>query len=802
MKLSKDNVKEMLKAMNLFNLKNKCAKTIVSDEYNRKLVSGFFKFVISETIRTTESLSSVTNTFNAKEVVMYTVDLVMKKLQSGASREHIHWAPTQSGKSAFKTVKILIYLAMNIPVIVLTKGKGESIELERKISGYLKGSRFESKILNVYGNEKHIHKSFMNDKHAFALIIPDTVQKIEIAHELLSCCMKHAKKKRRRCAGCALILDEVDAVTDRSEFKDEKNEKALENLRRNLKPYVVKVTATPIPVFANSLDKKPVLTTSNKSIENYVGVKNMRLHADLDQHTLSMGFGKEVKKFSPKFVCNDKKLCMKAALIPGTSKKADKQEGKRKFPNVWDKKGPSIPKFNSQCIKLLRRECSKKNTKGMLTLVDTCPWVDPSKNECVFHQASGTQDYFFKMGIKFIAIVVHADHVYYRLPGHSYSFECKHPVGDLIDKIDSSKEWGKKIPIVVFGYYAMKRSRSFRSSERVPSAMILNLGYGQSNENCRRDGARMTFKGLNVHLRNRKTDKVTILCPAVDFDIIQKYDPLVLEMIQLYNQGKLWNDIYWTLARTSKNFFLRTSKRKTGNYIPGQAKKGRKGSRASTRAVKCSTVGISNHTSDKPSDRRGFMLSDRLSDESSVEEEWKDVFALDTDKSLSKETPALDMGEESREIPTSSVDESSNTTPAPDMEESSLSEISTPGSDQLSNQKPLYLSILQKLTTQLKKRKGTPKQAETNFDEENPITKKRREIDYTRSLSSSSLSPSDDPLQGSAIADPVLSKEVINSKTEGSPNKGPEIVDLADGDDVFAFNLVDGDDEEDPICLT
>jgi hypothetical protein len=570
------------------------------------------------TIKGRPMLSENLTAFNAEEVVKETVDVVMQKITSESTKEHIHWAPTQSGKSAFKAVKICVYLTMNIPVIVITKGKKESEELQGKIRGYLKGCKFKKKIFSAYGNEEHIKTSFKNDKEASALVIPDTHQRIQFAHDLLSNTMTNAKRRRRRIAGCALILDEVDAITDRSEDKDQRNEKGLNNLIKDLKPYIVKVTATPIPVFSKYLDQKPIITTSNESIENYVGVKDMILFDDLDQDSVNDGFGNEVSKFSPRYVCANKRECEKAALFPKGSRSSDKLQLKNVFPNVWNKKNPIIPRFNSQCIKLQRRELDKKNSRGMLSLVDTCPWVDRDKNLSIFHQASGLQDYFFSLGRReLIAIVVHAENIFYRLPGHSYSFQCRRTLGELIDKIDSIH--GLKMPVVVFGYYAMKRSRSFRSSKRVPTSMIMSLGDGQSNENCRQAAGRVTFRGLDVIRRNRNTSKVWFLCPKTDFEVVQKYDPLVLEMIQLYKEQDMsYKDIYSELVQSSDNFYLADSKRRTGNYVPGQRKKGQKGKGTTTTSKSLSkestnTIGEDSAVGTATSDQ---TLDDDLSDRS------------------------------------------------------------------------------------------------------------------------------------------------------------------------------------------
>ena len=568
-----------------FNKNNKMARKIASVEEDRKQLSKHVsKFIIGRIDEISYLSKNVAN-FNHREVVEKTVDELMQKIAFESLRDHIHYAPTQSGKSAFKAVKICAYLTMNMPVIVITKGKSESIELQRKISGYLKHyrMRYDERIFSCYGKKEAIENAFLNTHEASVLIIPDTYQKIQYAHGLLYHAMVNAKRSGRRIAGCALILDEVDAIIDRSEDQDEENETALKKLMKGIKPCLVMVTATPIPVFMKHLDKNPIITSSNKKIINYIGVEDKELVDDLDQESVYNGFGYDVGKLTPKYICNckDKKSSQQHALFP-TGKSCDRPQPRRKFPDVWKKKDPKIPRVNSQMIKFLRQEICKKDAKGNLTLIDTCPYVDGNKNLCIFHQASGIQDYFFSFtGKKVIVIVVHREKVFYRLPGHKYGFECMMPLGTLIDAIDKNKKYGLKMPIIVCGYYAMKRSRSFRSSERVPTSMIMCLGKGQSNENCRQAIGRASFNGRNILQRNRKTSKIKILCPREDFEMIKKHDRLVVEIIKLYKDHGMssWKDISSELLGSSKNYYLHSCTRRTGNYIPGQAKKGKKRNR-------------------------------------------------------------------------------------------------------------------------------------------------------------------------------------------------------------------------------
>eukprot|EP00536_Pseudo-nitzschia_multiseries_P014817 jgi/Psemu1/291666/fgenesh1_pg.770_\ len=559
-----------------FNRNDEIAREIASNaEYCENVSHVFFKRVMS-LIKGLDKLRENADSINVKEVVKLTIDVAMMKISLGSSREHLHWAPTQSGKTAFKAVKICVYLTMNIPVVLLTKGKKESEELYEKITSYLEGSRFEHRIFSVYENETMIWDEFMIYEEASVLIIPDTFQQINRTYDILTETLEKAECNGFCCAGCALILDEADAVIHRSEEEDQKNEKALKKFVNKLNPFLVKVTATPIPTLSQSIDKKPIITTSNKIIKDYVGVANQR-HDDLDPESMMEGFGLEYekyclktqskKRFQPKFEVDKKSSSL--ALFPNQEgqNRADILQNRTKFPSVWNRK---IPYFNKQCIRHLRQEINQKNAKGMLTLIDTCPWVTKT-NTNIFLQASGVQDYFYEINnTKLIAIVVHAHLIFYRLPGHKYSFQCKRSLGDLIEKIDTHKTYGLKMPIVVFGYYAMKRSRSFRSNNRVPTSMIMLMGDSQSNENIRQAGGRPTFKGLKVLKRNRSSNTIRMLCPKADFDIIQKYDPLVLEIIRLYqNQQLSWKEIISELCRSSENYFVPHSKRKTGNFVPG-----------------------------------------------------------------------------------------------------------------------------------------------------------------------------------------------------------------------------------------
>ena len=566
--ISEEGTVEMVSFINTFNaVDSTYLRERITDLSDRNGVSSIFICFVLLAIDEMETLSKHTGTFDVKEVVQVAVVEVMRKMVLETSREHLHFAPTQSGKTSFKTVLIITFLTMNMPVVVVTKGVSECKELYDKMINFVKGYRYESQIKCPYKKNKNL----TNDYQVY--IIPDTYQKIEEADIFLQNSMDYAKQNGRRHTRCALILDEFDAIIDRSEQQNQKNEIAMNKLRKCHKPHVVKVSATILPTLLRSSSEIPdeqlIVTTSNKSINNYVGVQNMQLVDHLNKKSIEEGFSSQQRdgKLNLTYDVSDKNGTTKLLLFPD-----DKVQDRTKFPKVWEKKNPKVPKINHQIIKHLRREINKPKCKGMLALIDTCPYVNTTKN--IFRQAAGVQDYFFHIGKKVIAIVVHADFLFYRLGGHAYAIECKRSLSELIDSIDSSKKYGLKTPIMIFGYYSMKRSRSFRSAKRVPSSMIVLLGDGQSNESNRQAMGRLTFIGLDILQQNRNTNKILMLCQEEDFESAQHYDHLTLEIIDLFKNGMTLKDIK-SKIKSSKHYFVDNSKRRIGNYVPEKNKKKR-----------------------------------------------------------------------------------------------------------------------------------------------------------------------------------------------------------------------------------
>merc|ERR1719162_1744156 len=95
-----------------------------------------------------------TSSISMEETIRQTIVSIMESLTTLSSpRPNIFCAPTQSGKTAFKALKILVYFILNVPVVVITKGLGESKELTMKIKKkYLSG--YSKRIFSLSGTPK------------------------------------------------------------------------------------------------------------------------------------------------------------------------------------------------------------------------------------------------------------------------------------------------------------------------------------------------------------------------------------------------------------------------------------------------------------------------------------------------------------------------------------------------------------------------------------------------------------------------------------------------------------------------
>jgi hypothetical protein len=375
----------------------------------------------------------------------------------------------KAGKSAYKAIEIATLLTMRCRVVLVTKGKKESQSLAEKLREYFVGSVFEKKIFCVYKHTKEdISSSFADHTECFGcvLVIPDSYQKITRATRIV----KKAKKAFRHAARAFTfgnLFDECDVILDRTPDRSQKNEvemKKLEDLGPVLRTLV---TATPLPVVIRHMGIKtaaalPKLATIAPN-KDYVGVDAHRVFRNGNGEAIYLDVQSLKAGFQPRY----------------TRVYASKKDNKPLFhddciPKLGFRWRRLIPLWNEQCNEVLDSAFSLQELGraiGLLFLVGTCTRTQADDN--IFQQAL-VQDYYYAKGRQFIAVCVHADKIFYRLPGQKRWFQCSRSrmIDDVIGAIDKDLRFGLKMPIVIFGYHKLKRSISFRSSQRVPTHYI------------------------------------------------------------------------------------------------------------------------------------------------------------------------------------------------------------------------------------------------------------------------------------------------------------------------------------------
>lgn len=475
--------------------------------------------------------------FDIKEVVFQTIRRVIdSEVKRDAANEEafcVVYAPTQSGKSAYKAVELACYISMGMLTILCTKGKTEASGLASKFKLYFKGSVFEARILDIY-KERSLRgtvSKFTDEKSGLlgcTLIIPDT-KKIGYACDLIQSAKKKFKRLKWRFS-VAVILDECDAIESRSADESQENEKAMAKLRALGLTVETRVTATPIPTIMQWLKKND--GRSFKLIElptqkDYLGVERLRLTEKLDFESMDDGYLMEIPEYFGH--SNDNKG--KKGMF-----EEDKQQKAKKFPKSY--KHHQIPAWNEQCNNILELafEEISQGKKGGLILVGTCTGVDRDRN--IFQQAAKVQDLFGAGGREFISVAAHAGKIFYRLPDHRYGYESKMSIddfGEFLSAIDEEKTLGFKIPVVVFGYHALKRSTSWRSDTRVPTHLIMYHRKGQSIENVCQAAGRATFNGRNFLIKNMNRDYIPTAMIKDDFNLVNGHCKCIRSIIEVCN---------------------------------------------------------------------------------------------------------------------------------------------------------------------------------------------------------------------------------------------------------------------------
>jgi hypothetical protein len=514
-------------------------KRMLSDEKFRNEVVDLFVSRTMANLKECKDLSKRCK-FDIEEVVVRTIGRVIdgeiKRHPEPQEAECLVWAPTQSGKTAYKAVKLACHISLGVLTILCTKGKTEAIGLTSKLMSYFEGSEYEDRILDVYGEKspRTTASKFADQGSALGctLVIPDT-QKIRFASETLKLTKRKFKNLRWRfCA--ALILDECDATEVRSEDESQANERAMAELRALGMTTETRITATPLPeISRRCLQSKedggrPLNVFELPVQEDYVGIESLRLTEELCFESMNEGYAMNI----PVDFRHDNNRHVKG-LFPNDAR----QRGK-KFPKC-SRKHCRIPAWNEQCNSLIEcafEEISEGRT-GALVLVGSCPWVF-REDRSIFEQAAWVQDLFCAGGREFISVAVHAGKIYYRLPGHRFGYRSSMSIaqfGRFLGAIDDGRtpQLGFGVPVVVFGYHALKRSTSWRSDRRVPTHLILYHRRGQSIENVRQAAGRATFNGRAFLVENMQRNHIPTAMIPDDFHLLTTHDETIRRIIQV-----------------------------------------------------------------------------------------------------------------------------------------------------------------------------------------------------------------------------------------------------------------------------
>ena len=290
---------------------------------------------------------------------------------------------TQAGKTSIKAVVQSLCGVLNIPLIVLTKGVGESIDLHAKLVKFTKDTNMnpESIVVATSRNDgcgKNEKDRIINNafKNGGTLVIADTEAQIKKACKALE-----QYRKIKPEGKFILAIDEADAMF-RTTGKIQKFEQALLTLRQMNPSMTMYVSATPVPFMLKLASKKD--DTSNEvNIDffclepgpDYVGIDDLK---PLEDH-------------------NGKPIFL--------------HQNELNLKSEWE----GIPYTNKKVMALYNDALSDPtNLKGILVLDCSCPRVYADKN--IFDKASAVQDYYGERGKDIIAITITGSGIQVKFP--------------------------------------------------------------------------------------------------------------------------------------------------------------------------------------------------------------------------------------------------------------------------------------------------------------------------------------------------------------------------------------------------
>lgn len=396
---------------------------------------------------------------------------------------------TQSGKSAVKAVLQSISHFLKIPLIVVTKGVDESIDLHKKLLDFAQDTALNQKDIVVISSKKDGcgHKA-KNDSIHTALKNGGTIILADTHHQVYKKACEGLKAYRREVpnGNFFLIIDEADAMF-RTKDKSQQFEKALQNLR-DMRPSITTfISATPVPLLL-------CLVEDCNDDDNVDSNANLALFS-LEPSDDYTGF----EEVNPLRGINGKDIFLHQNEVSVHSRYKD-------VPYTTEK-------FIMLCDNALYHHGNKK---GILLLDVSCPRVKVDNN--VFEKAERVQDYYRKREKNLIVIVMVGEGIAVKFPNKAMDRETwkRSLIGNVLQHIDD--EYGLEMPIFIFGFSKICRGTSIRSNCRVPTHMNMHLSRGHNISTVIQTLGRVTGNGKGV-LKHNGFDSVTALTTRADYNI-------------------------------------------------------------------------------------------------------------------------------------------------------------------------------------------------------------------------------------------------------------------------------------------
>jgi len=436
---------------------------------------------------------------------------------------------TQAGKTSVKGVIQSMCGVLKIPLIILTKGVDESIDLHVKLVDLSKGTLMQEKHIVVASSKNDglgyrlkdalVSEALEGVSHGGTLVIADTKQQV------INKACKAIKQFREQVPGGKFLLavDEADAMF-RTSDRHQVFEQALQQLLDLNPSMTVLISATPVPFMLELVDS---LDSSEEDIEffnldpnyNYVGIEDIK---PLEMNGKKIYLDQNELNNRSEFISENETICY----------------ANEKVAALYDNALTCATK-----AKLTNQQSALKNRKGVLVLDCSCPRVYAANN--IKDKANAVAQLYKKKEIEIIVITFSGSGIAVKFPSRIVpDAESKQPgmwkswhnslIGTLLEYID--EKCGLQVPVFIFAYTKMCRGISFRSTNRVPTHMLMALGRGHNSSTIVQTLGRATFNGRNV-LKENGFDCVRVLTTSSDYTVCIKKQNYINEVSQRIQLG-------------------------------------------------------------------------------------------------------------------------------------------------------------------------------------------------------------------------------------------------------------------------